>query len=110
MLINGGSFSTTAEFLTEVHFHHRATFIGVESAGAYYGNNSGTVVRITLPNTKLGVYIPLMSGYMSVGGTHEHDATRGVIPDFPVQRTIADLVAGVDRDFNLALELARKSR
>ena len=79
-------------------------------AGAYYGNNSGTVVRITLPNTKLGVFIPLMSGYMSVGGTHEHDPKRGVIPDFPVQRTVADLVAGVDRDFNLALELSRKSR
>jgi C-terminal processing protease CtpA/Prc len=110
ILINGGSFSTTAEFLTEVHYHHRATFIGEESGGAYYGNNSGEVSKITLPNTKMGLYIPLVSGYMFVGGKHEHEAARGVIPDFPVERTIADLLAGVDRDFELALTLARKSQ
>ena len=45
---------------------------------------------------------------MAVGGNHEHDAARGIIPDFPVKRTLADLLAGVDRDFDLALELARK--
>ena len=75
----------------------------------FRSNNSGEVPRITLPNTKLGLYIPLISGYMAVGGTHEHDAVRGIIPDFPVKRTIADLLAGVDRDLELALELARKN-
>src|SRR5436190_10353 len=58
ILIDGGCLSTTAEFLTEVHVHHRATFIGEESAGCYYGPNSPTV-RITLPNTKMGIFIPL---------------------------------------------------
>jgi hypothetical protein len=110
MLIDGRCFSTTSEFLTEVHVHHRATFIGEESAGAYYGDNSGDVARITLPNTKLGVYIPLVSYYMAVGGNHEHEVARGVIPDFPVQRTTAELLAEVDRDLDLALELCRKSR
>jgi len=110
VLMNGGCLSTTSEFLTEVHFHHRATFIGEESAGCYYGSTSGEVVRITLPNTKLGLYIPLISYYMAVGGSHEHMAARGVIPDFPVNRTIADLVAGADKDLNLALELSRRSR
>jgi hypothetical protein len=108
ILLNGGSFSTTSEFLTEVHFHHRATFIGEESAGGYYGNTSGSVVRIILPNTKLGIYFPLVSYYMAVSGNHE--AARGVIPDFPVKHTITDLAAGVDRDFELALELARGAR
>jgi C-terminal processing protease CtpA/Prc len=109
ILINGGCLSTTAEFLTEVHIHHRATFIGEESAGCYYGPNSSTV-RITLPNTKLGIFIPLLASYMSVGGNHEHDPARGIIPDYPVTRSISDLLAGVDRDFELALKLARKSR
>ena len=107
ILIDGGCLSTTAEFLTEVHIHHRATFIGEESAGCYYGPTSPTV-RITLPNTKLGIFIPLLAGYMSVGGQHEHDAARGIIPDYPVKRSIADLLARVDRDLDLALELARK--
>lgn len=110
ILIDGGCLSTTSEFLTEVHSHHRATFIGEESAGAYYGNTSGTVVKINLPNTKLGIYLPLVTYYMAVDGSHEHDAARGVIPDFPVKHTIADLLAGGDREFELALQLARGSR
>ncbi len=97
ILINGGCFSTTSEFLSQAHFHHRATFIGEESAGGYYGNTSGTVVKLTLPNTKLGIYLPLVSYYVAVSGNHE--AARGVIPDFRVKHTIADLVAGVDKDF-----------
>lgn len=110
VIINGRCFSAGAEFLTEVHYHHRAKFIGEESAGAYYGNNSSGPERITLPNTKLGLYIPFVSGYMSVGGTHEHDPARGIIPDFPVKHTLADLLAGVDRDADLALQLARKKQ
>ena len=108
ILIDGGCLSTTAEFLTEVHIHHRATFIGEESAGCYYGPSSPTV-RITLPNTKLGIFIPLLAGYMSVAGNHEHDPARGIIPNFPVKYTIADLLAGVDKDSGVALELARKN-
>lgn len=108
ILIDGGCLSTTAEFLTLAQFHHRATFIGEESAGAYYGTTS-EVARITLPNTKLGVFIPLAASYMAVGGTHEHDPGRGVIPDFRVKQTIADLLAGEDREFELALKLARGS-
>jgi hypothetical protein len=109
ILINGGCLSTTAEFLSEVHIHHRATFIGEESAGCYYGPNSPTV-RITLPNTKLGIFIPLLATYMSVGGNHDHDLVRGIILALSVTPTISDLLAGVDRDFELALKLARKSR
>ncbi len=109
-LMDGRCFSTTAEFLTAVHAHHRATFIGEESAGGYYGNNSGDVPRITLPNTELGIYVPLVSYYMAVGGDHQHEAARGVIPDFPVQYTIADLLTGTDKEFALALDLCRKGR
>jgi hypothetical protein len=47
---------------------------------------------------------------MWVGGHHEHNAARGVIPEFPVKHTIADLEAGVDRGFELALAQARKGR
>ena len=109
ILIDGGCLSTTAEFLALVQFHRRATFIGEEAAGAYYGTTS-EVARIVLPNTKLGVFIPLAAGYMAVGTTHEHDSGRGVMPDFPVKLTITDLLTGEDRALELALELARGSR
>ena len=110
VLIDGGCLSTTAEFLTEVHFRHRGTFIGEESAGCYYGPTSGDVVKIALPNTKMGIFIPVVSYYMAVGGLHDHDPARGIIPDYPVKRTITDLLAGTDRELETALQLARKSR
>lgn len=108
ILIDGGCFSTTSDFLSVADFHHRGIFIGEESGGGYYGSTSGDSVRIALPNTKMGLFIPVMDGWDAVGNTH--DAARGVIPDFLVKYTIADRIAGVDRDFELALELARKSQ
>jgi hypothetical protein len=108
VLMNGGSFSTTAEFLSVLDSHQRATFFGEESGGGYYGNTSGSEARIALPNTGMVVYIPTMDGYLAVRSGH--DPARGVIPDYPVKHTIADSEAGVDRDFDLALELARRSR
>jgi C-terminal processing protease CtpA/Prc len=106
ILINGGSFSTTAEFLSQAHFHKRATFIGEESGGGYYGNTSGVVARLTLPHTKAVVYVPLMTYYMAVKGYKA--AAHGVLPDHPIRYTIEELLEGKDKELALALELARK--
>lgn len=106
ILIDGGSFSTTSEFLSQAHFHKLATFIGEESAGGYYGNSSGFMPLVTLPNTNLSVRVPLMTYYMAVSGYKQ--ASHGVIPDYPVEHTIADLIAGKDKEMELALKLARK--
>jgi hypothetical protein len=106
ILINGGSFSTTSEFLSQAHFHRRATFIGEESAGGYYGNSSGIMPLVTLPNTKVGVRVPLMTYYMSVSGYKA--ASHGILPDHRVEYTIGDLLAGTDKEIAVALGLARK--
>jgi peptidase S41-like protein len=106
ILINGGSFSTTSEFLSQAHFHQRATFIGQESAGGYYGNSSGMVPQVVLPNTKVSVRVPLVTYYMAVSGYKA--ASHGVVPDFNVDYTIAELLAGTDKEMDVALKLARK--
>jgi hypothetical protein len=106
ILINGGCFSTTAEFLSQAHYHKRATFIGEESGGGYYGNTSGGVPALTLPNTRLTLYVPLVRYNLAVRG-HEA-ATHGVFPDHPIHYTIDELLAGTDKELTLALELARK--
>lgn len=104
-LINGGCFSTTSEFLTQLHDHRRAIFIGEESGGAYYGNTSGSEAVLTLPNSKLRLAIPIMTYYLSVKGVHA--PTRGVLPDHPVQPTIEDFLTGRDPEWEHALALAR---
>jgi hypothetical protein len=106
ILINGGSFSATSEFSSHAHYLKRATFIGEESAGGYYGNSSGFSPLVKLPNTQLGVVVPLVTYYMAVSGYK--GGSRGIVPDYPVEHTIKDLIAGRDRDFELALKLARK--
>ena len=106
ILLNGDSFSTTAEFLSQAHFHKRATFIGEESGGGYYGNSSGAVPEVTLPNTKIIVRVPLVTYYMAVSGYKA--AAHGVMPDHLVRYTIEELLAGTDKELALALELARK--
>jgi C-terminal processing protease CtpA/Prc len=106
ILINGDSFSTTAEFLSLAHFHKRAEFIGEESGGAYYGNTSGVVPALTLPNTKLILYVPLVSYYLAVSGYKQ--AAHGVLPDHSIRYSIGELLEGTDKERALALEMARR--
>lgn len=106
VLMNGGSFSTTAEVITQLHNHRRAVFIGEEDGGMYDGNNSGTIAVVTLPNTQLVLTVPLMSSRLSVNGGE--DNSRGVRPDHPVEYSIDDYVANTDKEMAVALELARR--
>ncbi len=107
ILINGGSFSTTSEFLSQAHYHKRAVFIGEESGGGYYGNSSGMMPAVVLPNTKVTVRVPLVTYHMAVSGYQA--AAHGVMPDYPVNHTIDDFIAGRDKDMELALQLAREA-
>jgi hypothetical protein len=106
ILINGGSFSTTSEFLSHAHYRKRATFIGEESGGGYYGNTSGMMLLVTLPNTKVMMLVPLMTYYMAVKGYKA--AAHGVVPDHPVEYSIGELLEGKDKEMELALKLARE--
>jgi len=102
-LMNGGSFSTTSEFLSTLHSRKRATFIGEEAAGGYYGNSSGSIVAMVLPETQVFLRLPMMTYYLAVEGG---DPRRGVLPDIEVKPTIGDLLTGKDPAMTRALEFA----
>ena len=104
ILIDGGSFSTSAEFAAICHSHNRATFIGEESSGAYYGDDSGITPTLVLPNTKLRIDVPLIAYYTAVNGTRNQN--RGVLPDCPVRYTIQDELEGHDKVMEIASQLA----
>lgn len=103
VLINGASFSVTAEFAAVSHFLKRATFIGEETGGAYYGNNSGTFVIVTLPNSKLNIGIPMIAYYTAVRGYPFKD--RGVIPDYKVVPTAKNIISGEDPVLEFSMKL-----
>ncbi|MFC2158321.1 S41 family peptidase [Acidobacteriota bacterium] len=104
VLINGGSFSATGETTSLMHFHKKAVFIGEECGAGYYGNTSGSMPTLILPHTKILVGVPLMRYTMAVDG---YPKDRGIIPEFPVEPTIEDLLNGQDTVLNYALKLIK---
>jgi hypothetical protein len=105
MLIDGGCFSTCADVAAVTHHLKRATFIGEETGGGYYGNNSGAGMTLTLPNSKIPVSIPMWEYWNAVPG-YSHKR-RGTIPDHKVMTRVADLIVGRDAALEKALALAK---
>ena len=104
VVIDGGTFSTAADFCAVTHHLKRATFIGEETGGGYYGNNSGIEARVTLPNSKLRVRVPMYEYWNAVPG---YDGKRrGTRPDYVVQTKTQNLLRGVDEQLQLAVRLA----
>jgi hypothetical protein len=64
--------------------------------------------RVTLPNTKLALNVPLVTYYMAVSGYK--NPARGIIPDHPVEYSISELLSGTDKEVALALKLARSGK
>ena len=104
MLIDGGTFSTAADFCAVAHHLKRATFIGEETGGGYYGNNSGLGAMVTLPNSKFQVRVPMSEYWNAVPGYE--GKRRGTLPDYAVQTTTAGVLTGEDEQLNRALKLA----
>jgi hypothetical protein len=108
ILIDGKTFSTAADTCAVIHHLKRATFIGEETAGAYYGNNSAATPTVTLPNSKVRFGLPTCASWNAVSGYA--GKRRGIIPDHVVVTKTADLLRGVDAQLQLALRLAGKPR
>jgi C-terminal processing protease CtpA/Prc len=104
VLIDGGTFSTAADFCAVTHHLKRATFIGEETGGGYYGNNSGEQVIVTLPNSKARVRVPMWEYWNAVPG---YDGKRrGTRPDHLVETKTSNLLRGVDEQLDTTLKLA----
>ena len=76
-----------------------------EAAGGYYGNSSGIMPLVMLPNSKLTLRVPLQTYYLAVSGFAHPD--RSIPPDYPVRHSLEDLLSGTDREMMVALQLAR---
>ena len=108
VLINGASFSATAEFCSIAKDNKRAVFIGEETGGTYIGNTSGGSNKFALPNTKINMAIPTTRYTMAVKAVKPGD--KGIIPDHIVIPSFADVAERNDVQFKYALKLAASLR
>ncbi len=102
VLVNGNSFSVTSEFAAVAKATGRAKLLGQETGGTYSGNNSGTFVLVTLPNSRLVLGIPMLGYYMAVPEIQALD--RGVLPDTEINPTIQQVINGEDIILEKALQ------
>ncbi|MBN1272542.1 MAG: hypothetical protein JXB26_09750 [Candidatus Aminicenantes bacterium] len=107
VLINGRSFSATGETTSLMHYHKKAVFIGEECGSGYYGNTSGFMVGVELPQTGIRMGVPLVRYTMAVDG---YPKDRGIIPDYPCEPGVEDVLANRDAVLEYAVGLARKNR
>ena len=105
-LIDGASFSTTAEFCAVARNNKRGNFIGEETGGTYCGNTSGVAKTITLPNTKIDISYDLVKYEMDVQPDKMND--RGIIPEYKVLPSIDDIINHRDAQMSFTLKLANK--
>lgn len=106
VLINGGTFSSAAEFAAVARTNKRAIFIGQEAGGGYYGNCSLATPLLTLPNSKIRLAIPLAKYELAV--SHDVPAGHGVVPDYVTAYTVDDILLNRDEEVELCLDLIRK--
>ncbi len=107
VLINGGTYSTAAEFSAIVRSNKRAVFIGEESGGGYFGNSSFGTPVFELPNSKIRIQVPLAKLEMAVDD--DHPKGKGVLPDYPVKYSIAEMGQQIDKEMAVALRLIDES-
>jgi len=104
-LINGLCFSTTADFCSIAKSNKRGKFIGEETGGGYYGNTSGSTVKVQLPNTKINITIPKFKYVNDVANAKYKD--RGIIPDYNILPTIDEVILHKDVQLNFTLKLVK---
>ena len=83
--------------------HSNALFAGTQAGGGYNGNNGGAFPMITLPGSGIRIKFPAYRLILDpISGN-----TKGLIPDFIVEQTIADLLNGKDTALQFALDRIR---
>lgn len=104
VLIDGGSFSTTADVAAQLRAWGRATFVGEETAGDAAGNTSGLNALIVLPHSQLRLKV-MMYGYWNA--VHPDTPGRGTRPDHVAVTRVADLLQGTDAALEVAQRLVK---
>jgi hypothetical protein len=105
VLINGGCFSTTGHLCALLKYSSRATFIGEETGGTYECNDDHVSVQTSIAH--LNINVARRTYTTTVKGISRD---TGIEPDYPVEPSIQDVIAGKDTVKQFAIKLTAKSQ
>ncbi|WP_234736152.1 S41 family peptidase [Tellurirhabdus bombi] len=107
-LMNGASYSATTSVLVKTLDAQMGTYIGEACGGAFWGDFAGQFQTVILPNSNIRVRVPLKKLLHDVSPKNANGFT--VEPDFPVERTVEDLLKGRDYVMHKALNLIKQGK
>jgi Peptidase family S41 len=103
VLVNGGSFSSTAILAATLKRDRRAVFVGEETGGNPFVI-SGDPEEVILPHSGISCQIATKT-YRIMKGVN---TGRGLMPEYPVKPEAADWLTGKDRAMETAERLAKR--
>ena len=103
VLINGFTMSSSADVAAILSHNKKATFIGQETGGGYQGNTSGMMPTAKVEPFGFTITVPLQK-YVNYVDTTKNFG-RGTIPNYHVHITINDILKGIDKEFETAINL-----
>lgn len=106
VLISPITYSAGSELANMLYTNDLGVFVGEETGGGYYGNTSGYSKKLTLPHSKITVYIPSLHFAMNVKESIPFG--RGVIPHYEVIPTFEEYINKENAALKFALGLIQK--
>lgn len=107
VLINGFTMSSSADVAAILSHNQKATFIGQETGGGYQGNNSGMMPAAKVEPFGFTITVPLQK-YVNYVETTKNFG-KGTMPDHLVHITISDILKGIDKEFETAINLIKSN-
>jgi hypothetical protein len=102
VIISPVTYSGGSEFSNMMYTNDLATFVGQETGGGYFGNTSGYMPKLVLPNSQIEIRIPSLKFEMNVAPKLPFG--RGVKPHYEVIPTFEQYINGENASLEYILE------
>lgn len=105
-LIDGSCFSTTGHFCALLKYNHIGKLVGQETGATF--TCTGSVLYKDLKNTHLILGTARKQRYNAA--VQNMDRTRGLMPDYTVEKSQNDIIVNTDAELNFVLSLINSNR
>lgn len=110
VLANELSISAASIFAGLVHKYKRGVIVGRETGSAYQQLNAVKFANVNLKNTGLSLRIPLVKCIYEYPEDSDIPWGRGVLPDYPFDITLEELIGDKDTMLNYTLQLIKEDK